>query len=123
MKKKTISQLKKKAWEVFSKHIRQLDIDFQGYGVCVTCGVRKLWQELQAGHFIQGRHNMVLYDSRNVHSQCMRCNVFLHGNLIKYYEFMLQTYGQEVIDDLKKLDRQNKKFTREELEEIIKEYA
>lgn len=80
-------------------------------------------KKMDAGHFIQGRHNSVLFDERNVHAQCQRCNRFLHGNLVPYYEYMLSRYGAKIIEELKTNDSILKKFTREELMEMKKEFT
>lgn len=122
MKKVTVSSLKKKLWKLFSEYIRRLYADWRGYVACVTCGSVKHYKEQQAGHFIPGRHNMVLFDERNVHPQCYRCNIALSGNPRKYDKYMRLTYGPEIIEQLEKLDEQNKQFTIKELEELIKEY-
>jgi hypothetical protein len=84
--------------------------------------VRKPYQELQAGHFIPGRHNSVIYDERNVHPQCYACNVMMHSNPIKYFRFMQQTYGDEVIEELERIDRQMKQFTPAELQYLLLHY-
>ena len=52
----------------------------------------------------------------------MKCNYFLSGNLLEYHEFMLKTYGQEKINELKRLSKQVWKPTREELEQLIAKY-
>jgi hypothetical protein len=122
MKANTVSSLKKKVWTAFSLHIRKKYADWRGYETCVTCGKKDHYKNLQAGHFIQGRHNQVLFDERNVHPQCVKCNVFKSGNLVEYYGFMLKTYGQDVIDELRKLDKKNKQFTIKELEKLLKKY-
>lgn len=110
------------AWDVFSKYIRtKYAVD--GRVMCVTCGCFKPIAEMQAGHFVQGRHNEVLFDERNVHPQCYACNCCKHGNLIPYYEFMSTNYGLGVIEELKTLDKQNKQFTISELEEIKEKYS
>lgn len=120
-KTETVSGLKKKVWADFSKYIRYKYADHAGYCTCVTCGVTKPINEMQAGHFIQGRRPATLFNEFNVHPQCVGCNMFKHGNLIPYYEFMLETYGQDKIDELKSLDRQIKEFTIDELKELHKE--
>jgi hypothetical protein len=119
---KSISKLKKEAWDAFSRMIRLKYADNNGYVGCVTCGVGKHWKESQAGHFLDGRHNSVLFDERNVHPQCVKCNMFMSGNKIKYYEFMRIKYGQETIDELEFLDTKDKKFTREELIDMCNKY-
>lgn len=71
---------------------------------CCTCdailpafGTRKC---IQAGHFIPGRKGAVLFDERGIHGQCYNCNKNLKGNPRKYNAFMLEKYGQELIDEL-----------------------
>ena len=70
---------------------------------------------MQAGHFVSGRHNSLIFDERNIHPQCMMCNYNNQGEQYKYGLFMLKTYGQKVIDELFKLDRILKSFRPQEL--------
>ena len=122
MKKRTTAYLKNKVlWPLFSKYIR-LKYAKDGMVRCVTCGVVKPIKEMQAGHFIPGRHNSVLFQERNCHPQCAKCNIFLHGNLVEYYAFMLKTYGQGTIDELKMLDKIICQYKRHEIEEMIETY-
>lgn len=76
---------------------------------------------MQAGHFVPGRGNGVLLDERGVHPQCYRCNCILHGNLIEYYPFMVRTYGQEVVDELRRNAKLVVKRTAEWYEQFINE--
>lgn len=115
MKQKTISQLKKVAWDLFSKYIRARNADYRGYARCVTCGVIKHWKELQAGHFIPGRHNSNLFDERGCHAQCYHCNIGLKSNPREYDRFMREKYGGKTIIELEKQDKQSVQFTRQEL--------
>ena len=73
---------------------------------CCTC--RKMMSRFaknsHAGHFRskgKGGGSGVYFDERNVHAQCDFCNRFEQGNTVEYYPFMLEKYGQEVIDELK----------------------
>lgn len=50
-KKPSVAKLKKKLWTLFSEYIRRL-YSHDDICECVTCGVKKHWKELQAGHFI-----------------------------------------------------------------------
>ena len=78
---------------------------------------------MQAGHFIPGRHNSILFDQRGCHAQCYSCNCgWLKGNPRKYQAYMLKRYGQEVIDELDRLDAQQKSFTPAELEDLLTHY-
>ena len=105
-KLKSITKVKKDVWDLFSKYIRLKYSDWRGNVSCITCNKIFHWKNIQAGHFIQGRHNAVLFDERNVHPQCYSCNCCKHGNLIPYYEFMLKKYGKQVIEELKRKDKE-----------------
>ena len=116
--KDTVSRWKKKCWDLFSQIVRYRDCGVDMYGNCCTCGARKHFSELQAGHFIPGRHNSILFDLRGCHAQCYHCNVGLKGNPIKFYKFMLDKYSQATIDDLERLDSEPKQFKVWMLKEI-----
>ena len=47
----------------------------------------------------------VYFDERNIHAQCKPCNGFHQGNPQAYREFMLDKYGQDTIDVLNFLDK------------------
>ena len=126
MKKQSVSVLKSKCWHLFSEIVRSRDcqktMNRLDWGKCITCGIIKEFKELQAGHFIPGRHNSVLFDLRNCHAQCYRCNVLLKGNPIKYDRFMLETYGQGTIDELERLDGDSKQFKVFMLQEMLDQF-
>ena len=86
-KKKGLKYYKTKAWNMFSKYIRTRDClatrGTVGEGVCVTCGKRYHFKELQAGHEIGGRNNSILCDEELVNAQCRGCNSYGNG---KYAE-------------------------------------
>lgn len=66
---------KKKAWDAFSRYIRTRDClkstGDRNRGACVTCGRVFDFKKLQAGHFIPGRVNSILFDEQCVHAQCL----------------------------------------------------
>lgn len=113
--KGTVPYWKKKAWEQMSIYIRRKYADWRGYVKCITCGEVKQWKQMQGGHFIPGRRNSIIFDERNVHPQCVGCNMFKAGNPVKYFRFMQQTYGEDVIKELEEKNEINKQFTVEEL--------
>lgn len=125
-KKTTYAKLKAKAWRVFSKYIKMRDADLMkdGFVACCTCGQKLHWadKKMQAGHFLDGRTNSILFEEKCVHPQCSGCNIFKHGNKVEYYEFMLQKYGKTTINSLRKLKMQTIKFTEDDLKEIISKY-
>ena len=86
---------------------------------CVTCGREDHWKSLQAGHFIPGRTLSILFDERNCHAQCYGCNVGRYGNLAEYWPYMEDRYGREVIDELRVLKGQVRKYSTQEYQDLI----
>lgn len=121
-KKVPISRLKKKAWSVFSEWIRKRGADENGFTRCITCGKWAHWKDLQASHFIPSRRASILFIEENCHAACYVCNIIRHGALEDYYPFMLSTYGQDKIDEIKRLKNTIFKPTREYYEAIIQKY-
>lgn len=82
------------------------------FGRCCTCG--RLFDDalVDCGHFIEGRHPSVKFDLRNAHLQCGLCNRINKGtNEYKemrkaYKTYMLINYGQEVIDELERMNNE-----------------
>lgn len=112
MKRSEKKKAKDKAWAAFSLYIRTRDKR------CCTCG----GAVQQAGHFIDGRHNVVLFSERGVHGQCYRCNVPLKGNKLEYWLFMERTYGREVIDELMAESKQTVQYKTHDYLEIAEKY-
>lgn len=121
-KKPKLTTLKKKLWKLTSEYVRRRDADSEGYVKCCTCNATKHWKEMQAGHFIpQAQGNAVKWDLRNMHTQDYRCNINLGGNGAEYYPYMIERYGQEVVDELRRLSHTTVKFTVSDLQEKIVE--
>ena len=103
--KKSLSKIKKKVWQEFSKYIRLRDSDSNGNCSCITCGVVKPYKEMQAGHLLDGRTNSILFDEEIVYSQCYGficeaiCiyNIFRHMRFISGHDF----YGENAYGELK----------------------
>lgn len=123
---KELGKWKKKAWKYFSIYIRTRDcIKTTGspeYGMCVTCDRRFHFKELQAGHYVSGRNNAVLFDEDLVHAQCMRCNVWLHGNLSAYAVFMYSKYTKRQMAEFELLRAQVLPLKKHDYIEIAQRY-
>lgn len=124
-----MSKARKKAWKAFSRFVRLRDAlrttGTKTHANCVTCGRRyKITGRgnIQAGHFQGGRSNAILIDEKGVHAQCYGCNVGKKGNPIPYYKYMLERYGQEVINDIEKRSREVKQIKKYEWKEIEEKY-
>jgi hypothetical protein len=89
---------------------------------CVTCGKTGHIKDFQNGHFVSRRHLILRWDERNCHTQDVACNVFLNGNMTEYAEWMMNTYGKDIISKLNKEKLQTFKLTREFLISKIKHY-
>src|SRR3990167_10721677 len=91
--KKTIAQLKKKLWKLFSVYIRQKGMDDQGINTCYTCKQKYHWKKLQAGHFNSRTHNSTFVDEINVKAQCFACNIWKRGNSALFAEHLIEEHG------------------------------
>lgn len=108
-----LPRLLKKAQDVFNAFIRNRDRD-KG---CISCG----GEVQQAGHyFSQGHHSSLRFNEMNVHGQCIKCNCYLHGNLINYRKGLIRRYGEIAVNKLEESAELNrvKKYGRLELEWI-----
>ena len=114
---------KQKVWTVFSEYIRLKYADKKGNVTCYTCGVVKNWKEMQAGHGFSGRGNSILFDERIVRPQCKRCNIFLRGNYDIFHAKLVKEYGSDILDEINKLKKTNKKFTQSELRRFYEYYS
>lgn len=121
-KKLTTAGLVKKLDRIFSRYVRMKSADEGGTVSCVTCGKLDHWKDVHASHFVSRRHMSVRFDERNVHPACVRCNVHLHGALDNYAKYILDTYGGDVLHELISMKYITKKWTREELENLISKY-
>lgn len=113
-----LSSLLKKAQVVFNRFIRERDKD----NGCISCP----GPVEQAGHyFSQGHYSALRFSEVNTNGQCIKCNMYLSGNLIKYRQGLVIKYGAARVEQLElNADlRKATKWTRFELEQIIKKYG
>jgi len=113
----TVQDYIKIAQQVVNKYIRLRD---KGQ-LCISCQKKPLKEN--AGHFFNANnHWSVRFDERNIHLQCEHCNTYLSGNLIEYREHLINKIGITDFEDLSKTAKQTRKYTKEELKEIIEIY-
>jgi hypothetical protein len=97
------SNWKKKAWDAFSLYVRLRDClettGTQDYGLCITCGTKHHFKDLQAGHCIPGRGNSILLDDTLVAAQCRRCNVFQNGQHGIFALRMIDKWGRKYYEE------------------------
>ena len=128
-KTKGIAYWKKLAWDEFSRMIRIRDAlettEDPDWCACCTCGK---WYPtfgrgcIQAGHYVGGRTNAVLFDEHCVHGQCSGCNKFKSGNPIAYRKFIENKYGIEERDRLEALEHQTKEYSIKDFKRMKLEF-
>lgn len=125
MKNKSLPTLNKKLWKIFSEYVRRKGIDEYGYGRCISCGVRKPWKELHAGHYIPKSVSLALrFNEINVNPQCAGCNVFRHGNISQYAIGLMKKHGDKILIILEQIRRETQgfKLSRTDYENLIEVY-
>ena len=129
-KRPTISSVKKKAWDVFSRFVRTRDCllttGSSQYGECFTCSETLPFVELQAGHFVP-KHSGNYFSEKGVHAQCRTCNIFgknrkRAGMPLEYRRHLVELYGEKTTAYLERENQLERKFTIPELEELYEYY-
>jgi len=103
---------------VFSRWIRNRD-----NAKCFTCGKVGTVETMQAGHYISRSVLSLRWDERNVHCQCMPCNIWKHGALDVYALNLQLKYGDGILKELARMKNTRIRFSSKELEEMIKKYS
>jgi hypothetical protein len=114
---KTTSDWMKAAQIVFNKFIRIRDKNQP----CISCD-SKLGVKFDAGHYFSSVHKAVTFDEDNVHGQCVACNQYKHGNLLNYQIGIEKRIGADRLLTLHEKAYQTRKYSADELKEIIKTY-
>ena len=116
----TVQDYLKLAQQVFNKWIRYRDKDEP----CISCKKRIKENNCDAGHFYSaGGHYNVRFDENNVHAQCSRpCNKDKSGDLLNYRENLVKKIGYEAFEKLTVDSQLTRKFTVNELKELIETY-
>jgi len=86
-------------------------------GRCITCGVEKPIEELDAGHFIPKKSGNY-FSEKGVHGQCRACNRFHSGRPLEYQDKLIEMYGKGVVNKLRKEAQQSIKYSAIDIEEL-----
>jgi len=115
---------KKKAWNAFSLYIRAKYADSNGDVKCVTCGHVAKWKGdgMQAGHYVNSRCNSVLLNEDIVYPQCVKCNIYKHGNQNMYNFFMLKKHTKKKLEEFENLKYKKKIIKEYEWKELAEMY-
>ena len=118
----TLGSVKSKVAREFQLLIRLRYSCSRGLVQCCSCDALQNYKKMHGGHYISRTNSATLFDNRNVHPQCIRCNNFLGGNRDGYEQFMIDRNGQGIIEQLRAAASQPKQWTRLELAEMITEF-
>jgi hypothetical protein len=123
-KKKLVENLKtandylKIAQQVFNKFIRVRDAGLN----CISCN-KPIIGVKHASHYLSsGGHSAVRFNENNVWVSCYKCNVMLSGNLIQYRKRLIVKIGIEKVEWLEEFGNREKKWSKDELKLLIKQY-
>ena len=115
-KGKSIPQLIRIATKYFNAYIRRRDIS----DGCISCTEGKVEN---AGHFLSaGHHSAFRFHEKNVHGQCVKCNLYLSGNLLNYRKGLVKKIGLEKVEWLESQTNKPFKWDRFSLIDIIEKY-
>ena len=113
-----LPKLLKKAEEVFNRYIRSRDNGLP----CISRGQHKEYYD--AGHYVPVKGGSFLrFHEWNVNKECKYCNGFDSFHLVGYRKNLIDKIGLDAVRYLEEHRREVKKWTREELNEIIEMYG
>ena len=114
--KYSVAKLKAMAQKYFNRFIRERDKDKP----CISCNTGK---PEQCGHYLsQGHHSALRYDENNCAGQCVRCNLYLHGNLVNFRKGLIKRIGEEKVIEMETRFKGAHKWGRFSLIEILTKY-
>jgi hypothetical protein len=116
----TIQELIKATQIIFNKYIRLRD---KGQ-VCISCQKKLKEGNVDAGHmWSAGGHSNLRFNEFNVNAQCSRpCNKDKAGDINNYRLGFVERYGIEKLNEIDSLAKIERKFTKDELKELIHKY-
>lgn len=89
---------------------------------CYTCGKRKHWKEVDAGHFQSRAKFSTRWDEQNVKAQCKHCNMTNGGQQYQFGMMLDQEYGEGMAEKILIRSNQMSKLSLPELRIMIDAY-
>jgi len=122
VKLESIPKLTKKAEKVMNAYIRRRDSE-DGYFTCIVCSQTLPIEKMNAGHYVPvGSSSALRFDEYNINGECQYDNCFNKFHLVNYRKNLIEKIGLEKVEKLDQRSREVKKWSREELLEIIEKY-
>lgn len=114
MSKVPLKTLKRAVQVKVNAYVRERDKNLP----CISCGKRV--NKYDAGHYIsQGSSGALRFNLDNINNQCGQCNRWKSGNLVEYRIGLVKKIGEDRVKWLEEHRHDIKKWTREELEEVM----
>lgn len=89
---------------------------------CISCG-KHINGVRHASHYLSaGGHSAIRFNEDNIWVSCYKCNVMLSGNQVEYRKALIKKIGIERVEWLEEHGSETKKWTKEELREIMQKY-
>lgn len=99
-KKRSMRWLLSKTQEHFNRYIRERDSK-DGLFKCISCSGWKDVSKMNAGHYLSVGHNgFQRFNEDNCHGQCVKCNMYLGGNLLEYRKGLIEKIGSDRVEYL-----------------------
>ncbi len=122
-KSDSLPALLNKAQKVVNKWIRDRDSE-DGYFTCISDNKVYPVEQMNAGHYVpQGSCSFLRFHEWNINGEAAKNNAFNDFHLIGYRKNLIEKIGLENVEWLEANVHTKKKWTREELLEIIEKYA
>ena len=118
----TRSQVVKALDKAFSLYVRQSAADSFGMVECYTCGKRKPWKEVDAGHFQSRAKYSTRWDEQNVKAQCKHCNMTNGGQQFQFGIVLDQEYGEGTATEILIKSNQMSHYSLPDLREMVESY-
>ena len=128
-KVETLAKLKRDLWKVLSPYIRLKScLETTGSSeecICINCGGRFLYKEIQAGHFLPaGKYSSLRYNELNIWGECQGCNGYDKFKL-RYESNLKKKLGDAAVEGMKLHAELNpvKQWKSNEIRDLIAEYS
>jgi len=121
-KAESIGVLTKKLDRIFSVFVRLSGTNKNHSTKCFTCEKVLHWREIQCGHFQSRRFYSTRFHELNCKPQCYACNIGLSGNQYTFGVNLDKLHGQGTAESMIRMSREVKKFTSQEMMDMIAHY-
>lgn len=117
---KEISELEKTLDWLFSRYIRQREVNEHGYVQCFICKDWHHWLSMTNGHFRKRRFLATRWHEVNCECLCAQCNG--EDDVKLFAKLLDEKHGPGTAEMLTHISHKNTRFGKIELTEMIEKY-